>query len=155
MKSLITKLKGYWFHLLNFFAWVFQWIILFKPYWKKFTRFLVNWHEIVSIPIGVAVFYYVPMLLRMLDPTSGGYDLGILHSVVFAMAAMLMIHGFAFLLLKVTFPGIYQFIDDILEHFMFKDSRIDANLTHYQKCVISLSVLALYLLGTVLLVRIF
>jgi len=155
MKSLITKLKGYCVGLLNFLSFLFQWIILFKPYWKKFIRFMKNWHEIITIPVGIALFYFTPMLMRMLDPTSGGYDIGILHSVIFAIAAMLIINGFAFLILKFTFPGIYQFIDDVLEEFMFKDSRVVSNLTNYQKCVISLLVFALYLLGTILLVRIF
>lgn len=155
MKNLIAKLHGYWLGVVNFFAWMFQWLIVFKPYWKRVLKFFINWNEIITIPIGIAIFYFAPMLMRLADPSAAGYDLGILHSILFAIAAMLIINGFAFLIMKITFPGIYKFIDEVLEEFLYRDSRVVSNLTQYQKCVISLSVLSLYLLGTVLLVRVF
>lgn len=156
MKNLTQKLSGFFLGILNFFAWLFQWIILFKPYWKKFVRFIVRWNEIITIPTGFALFYFTPMLLRMADPTSAGYDLGILHAIIFAIAAMCIISGFTFLLIKINFPAVFKFIDEVFEEHFYQNSSINStNLTTYQKCVLSLSLFAVYLLGTVLLVRVF
>lgn len=155
MKNLIKKFAGMWIDFFQFLAWLFQWVILFKPYWKKFVKFLSNWNEILTIPIGIALFIIVPMLLRMLDPTSASYDLGVLHSIIFAIAAMLIIHGFAFVLLKISFPSVYKFIDEVFEEHFYQRQINDFNLSTYQKCVLSLLLFAIYLFGTILLVRVF
>jgi len=164
MKNLITKLKSYWHNLLNFFVWLFQWIILFKPYWKKFVRLLVNWHEIMTIPIGLAIFYFFPRLLRLMDPTAGAYDAGVLHSAIVAIAIMLILHGFVWLILKLTFPGVYKFLDDIFEEHILENPGLQPSpterdkmfyLTTFQKCVLSIVLFAVYFFGTILVLKVF
>ena len=151
MKKLFDLLKGFKRNLIEFFAWLFRLISPFKPQWTRFIKFVSNWNEVLTIPLGFALFYFFPMLLRMIDPVAGGYDIGILHAAIAAISIMLIIHGFAWLLLKLTFPNVYYFLDTMLDE-LFK---FDSTLNTLQKCVISLSIFSLYLLGTILLVRIF
>lgn len=154
MKNLTKKFAGFFLSIVQFISWLFQWVLLFKPYWKKFVRFLMNWHEIITIPTGIALFYFTPLLLRMVDPTSAGFDLGVLHSIVFAIAAMLIISGFAFIMIKVNFPSVFRFIDEVFEgNFYQQNLGNSINLSNYQKCVLSLLLFAIYLFGTVLLVK--
>lgn len=151
MKKLFDLLKGFKRNLIEFFAWLFRLISPFKPQWNRFIKFVSNWNEVLTIPLGFALFYFFPMLLRMIDPVAGGYDIGILHAAIAAISIMLIIHGFTWLLLKLTFPNVYYFLDTMLDE-LFK---FDSTLNTLQKCVISLSIFSLYLLGTILLVRIF
>ena len=151
MKKLFDLLKGFKRNLIEFFAWFFRLISPFKPQWNRFIKFVSNWNEVLTIPLGFALFYFFPMLLRMIDPVAGGYDIGILHAAIAAISIMLIIHGFTWLLLKLTFPNVYYFLDTILDD-LFK---FDSTLNTLQKCVISLSIFSLYLFGTILLVRMF
>lgn len=164
MKNLFNLFKGFWLGLLEFFAWLFDWIIRFKPYWKQIVKFVSNWNELLTIPLGFALFYFFPLLLRMIDPVAGGYDIGILHAAIAAISIMLIIHGFAWLILRLTFPGVYKYLDDVFETFITRTDSLDIKpterdhfllLTTFQKCAISLSLFSLYLLGTILLVRMF
>jgi hypothetical protein len=132
---------------------------------KKFIRFLfVEWNEFLSIPLGLLLFFGFPYVLRFIDSTSAAYDGGVLHSYVAAIAGMLLIHGFAWLLLKITFPKIYSFFDNMFEEHIVKqgsflptltDREKFLNLSVWQKCVLALSYFSLLLLGTVLLAKIF
>lgn len=127
--------------------------------------FLSEWNEFLSIPLGLLLFFLFPYLLRFFDPHAGAYDAGVLHSFVAAIVGMLLIHGFAWVLIRITFPGVYRFFDNAFENLIFSESKTfplelscrdkHLNLSAWQKCSLSLSLFALYLLGTILLVRIF
>ena len=139
-------------------------LITINPYWQWLLKFIKQWNEILTIPLGIALFYFFPILLRTIDPVSASYDMGVLHTAIVAIAIMLILHGFAWILLKITFPGVFRFLDDVFESHVVRTDSLQPSpserdkmftLTTYQKCVLSLSVFALYLLGTILLVKIF
>lgn len=164
MRNLFKLFKTFCSKLLKLFTELFNFIIRFKPYLKQIVKFVCKWNELLTIPLGFILFYYFPLLLRIIDPTAGGYDIGILHAAIAAISIMLIIHGFAWLLLRITFPGVYKFLDDTFETFITRSDSLNSNptkrdhfllLTTFQKCVISLSILSLYLLGTILLVKMF
>lgn len=132
---------------------------------KKIIKFLLfDWNEFLSIPLGFAMFFGFPFLLRVFDPTAAAYDGGILHSFIAAICGMLIIHGFVWLLLKITFPRVYNFFDNDFENYICQNSSLPQqpterdrmfHLTAWQRCVLSLSLFSLYLLCTVLLAKIF
>jgi len=132
---------------------------------KKIMRFLLTeWNEFLSIPLGLLLFFGFPYLLRFFDSTSAPYDGGVLHSYIAAISGMLIIHGFVWVLLRITFPGIYHFFDRDFERYICEKQNHSQTLTdrdkHYnlstwQRAILALSVFALYLLGTVLLANIF
>lgn len=164
MKKMSKFFEGLLRMFIVFFVWMYDKAILLKPFLKQTVKFVSVWNELLTIPLGFAMFYFFPLLLRMIDPVAGAYDIGILHTAIAAIAIMLIIHGFVWVILKITFPGIYKFLDDALEIHINKSESLQSTptdrdkiflLTTYQKCVISLSLFSLYLLGTILLVRIF
>jgi len=109
---------------------------------KKLIRFLVVWNEFLSIPLALLLWFYSPTLLRLFDPTAGVYDSAVLQQIIFAIIAVLIFHGLAWFLLKLTFPEIYRFLDDDFEeHF--------SNLQKWQKLKLSLLLFSLYFLAFV------
>lgn len=132
---------------------------------KRIVRFiLTEWNEFITIPLGLLLFFVFPYLIRAMDPTSAPYDAGVLHSFVAAICGMLIIHGFAWLLLRISFPGIYHFLDTLFEEHINRLNTFNnelngrekfLNLSVWQKCLLAFWVFALYLLGTILLAKIF
>jgi hypothetical protein len=132
---------------------------------KKILRFvLVEWNEFITIPLGITLFFVFPRVLRLFDSTTAAYDAGVLHSYISAVAGMLIIHGYAWIMLRITFPGIYKFFDDAFEKNINASRTFDAVLSErdkhltlsvWQKSLLALAVFSLYLLGTVLLAKIF
>lgn len=132
---------------------------------KKLIKFIfLEWNEFLSIPLGLLLFFGFPYVLRFFDSTSAAYDGGVLHSFIAAIVGMLLIHGFAWILLKITFPKLYRFFDSMFEEHIFKKDSFNTILTErdkhltlstWQKCVLALSYFSLLLLGTVLLANIF
>ena len=132
---------------------------------KKILHFfLVEWNEFITIPLGIILFFTFPQMLRLFDNTTAAYDAGVLHSYISAVAGMLIIHGYAWIMLRITFPGVYKFFDDAFERniadsrtygSMLSDREKHITLSVWQKSLLALAVFSLYLLGTVLLAKIF
>lgn len=134
-----------------------------KTIMARLIAFVKNWNELLTVPAGFLLFYLTPRFFRLFDETAAGYDLGLLHNVFYAMSAMLMINGFAWFILKITFPGIYLFLDEVLEKKINWNAGLQPapspreffiRLSVWQKSVISLFVFSLYLIGTILLAKI-
>ncbi len=89
----------------------------------RLWRFVKEWNELFSIPIGLALFLFAPGVIRGFDGTAGAYDPSLLQAVVFGIAAFCMLKGSAWLLLRLDFPGLYQWLDDRLESETFHDDR--------------------------------
>lgn len=109
---------------------------------KKFFRFILNWNEVLTIPIAFLLFYISPTLLRLVDSTAGVYDYGVFQKILFAMVVFLVVHGFAWIIVKLTWPGVYNFLDNEIEN------SVDAKQNHlsfFQKTAVTLSILFFYL----------
>jgi len=164
MNNLFNLFKGFWQTFIKLMAWLLRLIVSLKPIYRRIVKFISTWNELLTIPLGFVLFYFFPRLIRMIDPVAGAYDIGIMHLAIAAIAIMLIIHGFSWLLLRITFPGIYNFLDEIFENYITRNDSLGPNpterdhfllLTTFQKCIISLLLFSLYLLGTILLVRMF
>lgn len=120
----------------------------------RIARALLAWNELLSIPIGVALFAFSPLLFRWIDPTAGTYDVGTLHAVVFAVAAFCVLKGAAWLTLRLDFPEIYRWLDDRMEAEVLpngsdEDSGCVVKFPSWRRARLLLALFALYLLPLV------
>lgn len=143
------------------------WLLLlawgsFLDFLPKVKRFLSSWNEIITIPIGFIAWYLSPAFLRWIDPTAATFDSGVLQLFLLAGIGLYLGNGIVWLLIKLTFPGVYKFLDTLFEAALLYSPSYTAvserekmfNLSTYQKCVISLSVLVLYFLAFIVLVKV-
>lgn len=131
---------------------------------KLFNFIFKEWNEFLSIPLGFLLFFTFPYVLRLFDSTSAAYDGGVLHAYIAAIVGMLLIHGFVWVLLKITFPKLYRFFDTMFEEYVFSKNSFMPTLTErdkhltlstWHKCVLSLAYFSVLLIGTVLLANLF
>lgn len=105
--------------------------------------FLRRWNEL-GLVIGCLLLWpFVPVVLRILDPTAAAFDAGVLHPLYIAMLAFGSLHAFVWVGIKLNFHTVWFFFQ---RQFVanFND------LTPWQKIFCCLSVFALYLLSAVL-----
>lgn len=122
---------------------------------KNALRFLIVWNELWSLPLALILWWASPWLLRLVDPTAGTYDAGIFQIILFTVIQAMVYHAVAWILIKMTFPGVYKYIDVFLERSLFnKWENKENSLTQWQKSKFSLFVFALYLLYIALVSRI-
>lgn len=119
---------------------------LFKSIW----RHLLSWHEYVTIPVALALWYFSPRLLRIMDPTSATYDSGVLQVILFTIIQFLFYNAVAWIVFKLTFPKMYKMLDDEIEDKVLNNGSI----TMWEKIKIVLWVFSLYLISIVLLSRV-
>jgi hypothetical protein len=82
-----------------------------KTIQKAMTLFR-RWNEFMVLPLALLLFIYSPSLLRMIDPTAAAFDLGVLQVILLGIIKVLFASGFAFLMLKFSFPSLYRVLDE-------------------------------------------
>lgn len=112
---------------------------------KKFLRFIKDWNEILSIPVALILWFTFPYIIRLFDATAAFYDSGVLQQIIYAIIAVLIFHGLAWLLIKLTFPKLYDYLDN-----EFEDLFTNLFSSEWEKTKISLSIFALYFLAFIL-----
>lgn len=123
-----------------------------------FKRFLIQWNELVTIPLAIVIFWLGGAFIRLVDPTAGLFDGGIFQIIIFAVAAFLFLHGIAWLVLRITFPEAFKYLDEVFEVDISdpenKPVPQEWKLTKYQKCVLVLFYFFGCLFAMVLLARV-
>lgn len=121
---------------------------------KKILRIILDWSELITIPIGLLLWYFSPMIMHWsgFDETAGSYDGAVLQKIIFAIVAISIISGFSWIFIKITFPEVYKYLDDTLGHDLSEDTYSQLNLSKWQRSVIVLWLFSLYLALTVFLV---
>jgi hypothetical protein len=122
-----------------------------KKYWLKLIKFLATWSEIITIPLGIILWYFSDTFLRWLDPTAATYDAGIFQIILFSIIQFFIYSGVIWIYLKITFPDVYNYLDNALgKNLDIKNEK----LTQWEKSKIVLWLFSLFLLTIVLLARI-
>lgn len=126
-----------------------------KTYFKRILKFLIDWSEVITIPLSLGLWKISPYLLRQLDPTAGTYDAGIFQILIWATIALLYTSGVVWLLLKLSFPGVFKFFTKIDDDLIF-DKNVDEKnkLTTWQKTLSALFLLAIFFFSMVFLIRV-
>jgi hypothetical protein len=118
---------------------------------KKFLRFIANWNELVTIPLGILLWYFSPVFLRWLDPTAATYDAGIFQIILFAIIQFFIFSGMVWVYIKITFPKVYKYLDDVLgDNLNTKNEK----MTQWEKSKVVLWLFSLLLLVIALLARV-
>ncbi len=113
-------------------------------------KFVVNWNEVLTIPIALILWYFSPVLLRMVDPTAATFDYGIFQLILFTIIQFLIYHGVAWLVFKWTWPKMYKFLDNTLESVIFGNGAI----TVWEKIKLVMWIFTLYLGSLIALSRV-
>ena len=114
---------------------------------KKLWHNLKEWkEELAGILLALLLFLVSPFLLRLLDPTAGAYDAGVLHIIVFSLVALLTFSFLAWVGIKLNFKEVFDYLQtDFTKDF--------ATLDKWQKTKISLLLYFFYLLLFVLIAK--
>ena len=73
--------------------------------------FLKDNSELLTIPTALVLWGYSDNLLKALDPTSKPYDGGVFQVILFSIIALLLLHGFIRIYLKLQWPTINGHLD--------------------------------------------
>lgn len=94
-------------------------------------------------------------LIRMVDKTAAAYDGAIFQKILFAMIALLFFNGFAWLILKINFPKVYAYLDNVFETNLDDTNQLTTQnqLTTWEKAKICLWLFSLYFLALVLMLN--
>ena len=124
-------------------------------FFKKIGKFLMEWHEIITLPIALLIWVASPFFLRFfIDPTASTFDGGVLQIIYWPVIAFMVLSAVAWLYFKITFRKGYKFFD-ILEDKLMEEYKDEKNsLTIWQKSVIVLWFFSLFLFCLVLLARV-
>lgn len=118
---------------------------------KKLFRFLLRWNELITIPIGLILWKYSGLFLRWIDPTAATYDAGIFQVILFAIITFFILSGVIWIYIKITFPKVYKYLDDVLGSNLESKNE---KMTQWEKSKIVLWLFSLLLLVITLLARI-
>lgn len=118
---------------------------------RYIKRFFVTWNEFLSIPLAMILWAYSDDLIRLVDKTAAAYDGAIFQKILFSMIAMLFFNGFAWLMIKINFPKVYDYLDNVFESDLEKTSH--NLLTTWEKAKICLWLFSLYFLALVLMLN--
>jgi hypothetical protein len=94
-------------------------------------EFLRKHSEFITIPIALIAWYFLPYLLRRVDPAAGQHDLGLLQTFFIAAIGLFIGTGIVWLTLKISVPEVYKTLDDYL-------LRKEDKLTPWQRGIFSL-----------------
>jgi hypothetical protein len=86
--------------------------------------------------------------LRHFDATAGIYDFGWFQKPMYVVMVFFFLHAVAWLLIKITFPKVYEYLENVFETNIDEGKAI---LNEWQKTLISVSLFFFYLLSLVLL----
>jgi len=121
---------------------------------KSFFAFFAHWSELISMPLGIVLWYFSPQILRMLDPTAATYDSGIYQIIIFTIVQFFIYSGIVWLYMKITFPSVYKYIDSILDNDLNDVDDKKEKLTKWQKSVFVLWLFSILFGAIILLARI-
>jgi len=111
----------------------------------KVLWFIKDWSEFWAVIPALILFLYFPQILRMIDPTAGGYDVGYLGKFVLTLVFLLLISAFVWVGIRYNFPTLFKYGDSLFN----EDWK---TLTPWQRMLVYFSVSSFYILVSVLLV---
>nr|WP_213488817.1 hypothetical protein [Mucilaginibacter sp. Bleaf8] len=116
----------------------------------KFKTTLIHWlkkhNEYLPLLIAVLLFYFSPYALRMLDPTAGTYDVGVLQVELLAVIYFCIVQAVVWMALKVNWLPLRDYFEnEFANHFK--------NLSPWQKMCVSLFVYFFLMFSLVILSR--
>jgi|GEM_PF-6903930 len=85
--------------------------------WRKLIK---EYNEWLLFPIALSLFFIAPKVYMVFDPTAGRFDAGIFHSAIYSIAILFLFSGVSWFIIKVKFPVLKQYLDDMAENNLIK-----------------------------------
>ncbi len=79
-------------------------------------RFFFRHNELLTLPVSILLWYGSPWFLRLMDPTAGVHDIGLLQTFLIASVGLFFGTALIWLLLKFSAPDSYHILDDYIHH---------------------------------------
>jgi hypothetical protein len=84
---------------------------------KSFIKKYNGWISLaVAVIMSTVLFFCGPGLYRLIDPEAGAFDAGYLHAIIYSIIVVFMASGIAWLLFKITAPGLQGSVDNFFEN---------------------------------------
>ncbi len=77
-------------------------------------KFLREWNELLTLPVAILLWFFIPKLLYQIDPTAGAYDIGVINRFVLATIGLYVGKTVVWLALKIGAPDVYKVLDSFL-----------------------------------------
>ena len=94
-------------------------------------KYLREWNELLTLPVALLLWFFIPKLLYYIDPTAGSYDIGVINRFVLATIGLYIGKTIVWLALKIGAPDVYRVLDNFL---MTKKHKLNT----WQKGIFSL-----------------
>ncbi len=114
---------------------------------RRIINFFKVWNELLLGLLMILGWIPFTVLIRILDPTAAVLDLGVLSQLYLSLLAFGVIHAFVWIGIKLNLPVIF----DYYQNKAFDEFKL---LTLWQKALLSFLFVALYLIATILVVRV-
>lgn len=89
---------------------------------KKILKFLLSYNELLTIPVGVILFYYSAELVWALDPQASPLDISVMQRPLAAIVIYFILQGTAFLIFKLIFPRLWWMLDEQISRWLNSDA---------------------------------
>jgi hypothetical protein len=103
-------------------------------------KFFKTWNELLLGPLAVVLWFASMIVIHWFDQTAATFDIAVFQKIIFGLIAFCTYSFSGWLLCRIQFPTIFKFLSENFDSYF-------SSLNQFQQCVISLSVLAYYLLG--------
>jgi len=112
---------------------------------SKMWNWIKNYPEFVTVPIVLFLWLFIPVFLRLFDPSAGGFNVGYLQIPLTSILFVMIFISVSLHMLKLLNGTLYKYLTG-------KQYKNDfENLTSWQRIVLSYSVYFLYFLAFALL----
>lgn len=118
-----------------------------KKFFEHLWAHIIKWNEYISIPLALFIWWASPTFLRLIDGTAAIYDAGVFQVILFTIIQLLVYNGVVWIIIKLTFPGIYNFLDSVLEEKILGNGSI----SQWEKVKLTLWIFSIYFIGIILL----
>jgi hypothetical protein len=77
----------------------------------KTAKFFRRFRDIILLAAAFVLWFVSAPIVRAIEPTAAVFDAAVLMAFVYAIAGTLVFLQFAWLMLRLLFPAIYNFLD--------------------------------------------
>jgi len=134
--------------IIAFFKWIWSLLVAVYKLLKAikngtYAAFFSRWKEYMPFVVSLIVWIIMGPIIRLLSPTSGVDDVGLLQALVFGLVLFFAACAFSWFALRIIFPTIGKFVDDLM-----------SDILSYQKeetrIWVSIVVFAVYFFGAII-----
>lgn len=75
---------------------------------QGFKKLIKFWSQLWTIPLGLCMFYFSPIIIHYIDETAEVLTIGQLQKIIFVIAGMFIVDGLIWMIMWLNFPALYE-----------------------------------------------